>query len=87
MATCSESLTIEFITGVFTIQNEPITSTTTTDTTTTDTSTTGTTDTTTTGDDSMLMILGIAGIIGAGVVIVIIVAIRRGVFKKPTVSP
>ena len=81
VATCSESLTTEFITGVFVIQNE---STTLTDTSTT---TTGTTGTTATGDDPMLLILGIAGIIGAVVVVVIIVAIRRGVFKKPTASP
>ena len=82
VATCSESLATEFITGVFTIQNEPITSTTTTD-----TSTTGTTAITTTGDDSTLMIIGIIGIIGAVVVVVIIVVIRKGIFKQPTASP
>ena len=89
VATCSESLAIEFITGVFVVQNESTTTTdtTTTETTDTTTTTTGTTDTTTTGDDPMLLILGIAGIIGAVVVVIIIVVIRKRVVTPPTASP
>ena len=72
VATCSESLAIEFITGVFAVQNEVPTDT--------------TTDTTTTGDDPMLVVIGIAVILGA-VAVVIIVAVRRGIVKLPTASP
>ena len=67
----------EFITGIYAVQNEI----------TTDTTTTGTTDTTTTGDVSMFMVIGIAVIFGAVVVVVIIVAVRRGIVKQPTASP